>query len=108
VDTDGTAHYTDAKQLSMRLRDAYRVDGPYPNPVQSRATIDVAVRNDQRVRVTAFDLLGRRVKTVFRDKISSQTTRTVPVPTDDLGSGVYFLRIEGDQFATTRKMTVIE
>jgi hypothetical protein len=41
----------------IRLKEAYKVT-TYPNPVRTRATIELAVREKQNVTVAAYDVLG--------------------------------------------------
>lgn len=84
------------------------VGPPYPNPARDRATIEVAVKRPQSIQVRMYDVLGREVATLFRDEVPANTSKKIQVPGDRLTSGVYFLRVRGDTFSTTRKMTIVE
>ena len=79
-----------------------------PNPVRQRATLNVTGRDRQTVRIQLYDVLGRRVGTLMDEELPAQETRTLPVDAQRLASGVYFLRIVGDEFATTERMTVVK
>ncbi|WP_022836661.1 T9SS type A sorting domain-containing protein [Salisaeta longa] len=107
VDHDGSVSYSKEVMLSNRLRAPVAVRGPYPNPSRVQPTLEVTVRSTQRIAVHVYDLLGRRVKTVFNDVLSGQQTRKLSVDVGDLASGTYFLRVRGTSFARTERLTVI-
>jgi len=76
--------------------------------VRQRATLNVTVRDQQSVRIQLYDILGRRVSTIMDAEIPAQETRDIQVDARRLASGLYFLRIEGDDFSTTERMTVVK
>ena len=108
VDVDGTTAFSKTLRAKIRLDEAVSVQAPYPNPVRQRATLSVTVRDRQAVRIQLYDVLGRRVGTLMDEELPAQETRTLPVDAQRLASGVYFLRIVGDEFATTERMTVVK
>jgi hypothetical protein len=107
VDTDGTAHTTATKRVAVRLSSPYKIDAPYPNPARNRVTLPVTVREKQDVTVRVYDILGRSVHVVRSGALDGQETRAVTIPTRDLASGAYFVRVKGDDFAVTRRFTVV-
>ena len=107
VDADGTATTTDATELEVRLDNAYAVDTPYPNPARSQATLPVTVRETQNVQIHIYDMLGRRVETVHDGEVRAQSTREIRINTGRLASGTYFVRIRGNDFVATERLTVI-
>jgi hypothetical protein len=98
---------TDPVEVQMRLDGAYAVGGPYPNPSSQTATLPVTVRKTQEVTVSLYDLMGRRIRVPHRREIQGQKTKRIPLSVDGLASGVYFVRVRGDEFATTRRLTVV-
>jgi len=108
VDVDGSASYSRILETEVRLDRAVAVQAPYPNPVRQRATLTVTVRNRQGVRIQLYDVLGRRVATILDAEVPAQETRDVQIDARRLASGLYFLRIEGDDFTTTERMTVVK
>lgn len=108
VDADGSASYSRILETEVRLDRAVEVQAPYPNPVRQEATLHVTVRNPQGVRIQLYDVLGRRVATILDAEIPAQETKDVPIDARRLASGLYFLRIEGEGFTTTERMTVVK
>lgn len=52
--------------MSIPLGTAYRAGAIYPNPTRGQATLELTVHEAQHVTVTAYDVLGRRVVTLYR------------------------------------------
>lgn len=107
VDTNGDETVTEVVETEVRLDEGYEVGAPYPNPVRRQATLEITVREAQPVRIELYDVLGRRVRTVHDEELSAQQTRRVQIGAGDLSSGVYFLRIQGDNFSETQRVTVV-
>jgi hypothetical protein len=81
----------------------------FPNPMQSHATVDLAVTSPQDVSVEVFDLLGRRVGVLYRGLVQPGRSYswTVDVNRLSLSSGNYFVRLKGENFADTERLTVV-
>ena len=107
VDTDGTQSLSETITVQATLQEAFRLSGAAPNPVRQTATLDLAVKKAQAVRVDLYNLLGQRVETLFDGTARPGAPTTLTVDGDRLSSGVYFVRVEGEQFQATRKVTVV-
>ncbi|MEL6615243.1 MAG: T9SS type A sorting domain-containing protein, partial [Bacteroidota bacterium] len=75
-----------------------------PNPTRGRAAVRLSVGTPQRVRATVHDALGREVALAFDAEVTAAAE--IAVETRGLASGVYAVRIEGETFAETRRLTV--
>ena len=106
VDLDGTATRSDTVAVQVRLAEAVEM-AVAPNPVHTRATVSLRVRAEQEVRVALYDVLGRRVRTVHDGSMTAGRAHTLRVNAGQLSSGMYFLRADGEQFQTTRRVTVV-
>jgi hypothetical protein len=81
----------------------FELRGNYPNPFNGATGISFYVPSSGFVKVTVFDLLGRKVAEVFEGEVSAgeKTVTWNPGGTgsDDLNSGIYFYRIKfGERF----------
>lgn len=81
----------------------------YPTPMHSQATVDLAVTSPQDVSVEVFDLLGRRVGVLYRGHVQPGRSYAWTVDVNRLGlsSGNYFVRLTGENFAATERLTVV-
>lgn len=97
-----------AVTAEIRLAEAFEVE-TYPNPVRNQSTIELAVREKQDVTVAVYDVLGRRVTTVHDGTLPAQEARRFGVNASEAGlsSGTYFVRVRGEAFAETRRLTVV-
>jgi hypothetical protein len=108
VDRDGSASYSDEVKVKVKLDEEYDIGKPYPNPFRSRSTLDVTVRESQKVQVVLYDVLGRRVKVVHDGRLPAQETTSIRLRSSQLSSGVYFLRVKGDAFSEVRRVVHVE
>jgi hypothetical protein len=103
-DTDGATELSDVVTVEVRLDGIYELRVG-PNPMRQQGTVSLVLREGQRVAVTLYDLLGRRVATLHSGRLKRGTT-TLPLSTDGLSSGQYFLRVQGQAFSTTKTILV--
>jgi hypothetical protein len=106
VDTDGAFAYSEATALDVTIAETYRLVAPSPNPTAGGATLRLAVEQTQAVTVTVYDLLGRAVATPFADTLPAQTERAIRVG-EGLPAGSYFIRVSGERFSATERVTVV-
>ena len=107
VDLDGSAHVHDPVAVELRMQEALRLSGPAPNPVRGAATVSFAVKEKTEARLTLYNTLGQRVRTLYRGTPGAGEARTVRLAAGDLASGVYFLRLRADGQTRTRRVTVV-
>jgi hypothetical protein len=108
VDQDGSRSTTKTLNVRLRLDSAYELSDVYPNPVQHAGSVDLTVKQAQHVSVRVYDLLGRSQRVLFDQKIAPDRTKTLRLNADHLPSGSYFLRVEGEHFQATRRLTVVK
>ena len=88
------------------LTEAYRVSAAFPNPASDRATLRVEVREAQDVTVEVFDVMGRRVALLHDGPMAAGQQNTVTFATGALAPGAYVVRVRGEAFQTTRRVTL--
>jgi len=90
--------------------DQVRLYQNYPNPVQRSTTIKYDLPKQTSVRLSVYDVLGRRVTTLVRgEKTPGQYTVTwSPGQAGaSLSSGVYFVRLKAGDTVRSRRITVV-
>ncbi|MEM8485161.1 MAG: T9SS type A sorting domain-containing protein [Bacteroidota bacterium] len=80
----------------------------YPNPAASRARLNVAVNRAQEVRVTLFDMLGRRVEEAFSGYLAADEKHVIELNASRLSAGMYMVRIQGDSFTESRSLVLVK
>ncbi|HBC46156.1 MAG TPA: hypothetical protein DCZ43_03850 [candidate division Zixibacteria bacterium] len=73
----------------------------YPNPFRGTTAINFAVPNAGQYKLTVYDILGRKVKTLLDGYCSAGSGQIIWDGRDDAGgdisSGTYFARLQGDK-----------
>lgn len=78
----------------------------YPNPFNPATQIRYCLRSKGHVRLSVFTVLGRRVCTLI-DEMQEAGYRTVEWKAAGCASGVYFYRLETNDFLETKKMILM-
>ena len=78
-----------------------------PNPAAASAALALRVGAPQRVTATVYDALGRAVQTAFTGDVAPSTGVTITVDTAALAPSTYLVRVEGETFAQSRRLTVV-
>jgi hypothetical protein len=107
VDTDGSATLSDTTAVEVSLGAASEVEVA-PNPVQTEATVTLRVRSEQNVSAGLYDMLGRKVRTLHEGRMAPRQAHRLSLDANGLTSGAYLLRVQGERFETTRRVTIVQ
>ena len=80
----------------------------FPNPFTARTRLTLTVPRRQHVRAAVYDVLGRRVATLFDGVVTAEGVQTIAVEAGNMPGGVYFVRVEGETFAETRRLVRVQ
>ena len=86
---------------------SFALEQNYPNPFNPVTQISYQLRSAQNVRISVFDITGRKVADLVR-QFESAGSHSVSFRADNLSSGVYFYRIVAGDFSSVRKMIVLK
>jgi hypothetical protein len=75
----------------------------YPNPFNPTTNIKFSLPKESKVKLTIYDAIGKQI-TVLVDGQMSAGSHVVQWNATNFASGVYFYRIEADNFRMTNKM----
>lgn len=91
------------------LEDAFTGVQTIANPIRrgATATLQYAVRDREPVQVELYNVLGQRVRTLRDGWSTPGAVTTLRIPTADLASGKYFLRITGRSFTRTENVSIV-
>jgi len=84
----------------------------YPNPFNAATLIQYTLPRVSQVRIQIYNLLGRKIRLLLDEKQEAGFREIRWDGTDDngveVGSGIYFCRIQAGDFSCCRKMTLLK
>lgn len=90
----------------------YELEQNYPNPFNSQTRIQFKLPTRRRVSLRIFNIQGNEIKTLIDDDLPAGIHHVIWDGTDEngiqVGSGLYFYRIEMPDFLKVKKMTFIK
>ncbi|MBI4032080.1 T9SS type A sorting domain-containing protein [Candidatus Berkelbacteria bacterium] len=101
---------TAVAEVSDETPAAFSLGQNYPNPFNAETAILYQIAEEADVRVTVYDMLGRRVATLVAEHQLPGTYRATWDGLDNgqsVASGTYFYRLVAGAFTETRRMTLL-
>jgi len=92
---------------SVQLPDKLIILQYYPNPFNALTTIRYELPQSADITIDIYDLLGRKVETLFNERQQAGYHQTV-WNAEGFSSGVYFYNIKAGYFAETKKMVLLK
>ena len=90
------------------LPTSFELLGNYPNPFNPSTTIGFKLATDSHIRVSVFDVLGRKVAKLT-DQPYSRGTHQITWDASAMGSGQYIYRMEADgKLIGTKAMVLVK
>ena len=106
VGQNGATLTTDPVRVQVEMKKALRLTPPAPNPVRSEAMVDFGTKDAHRVEVALYDVLGRRVRTLFEGRPPPGEMQTERLVARGLPAGTYFVRLTAGGKTQVRRLTV--
>jgi hypothetical protein len=93
-------------QSSVGISDRFLLLSNYPNPFNPNTTIEYYLKNQDRVILRIYNLLGQLIATLVNEEQSEGRHAIVWEPAD-MASGVYICRLEVTGSSLTKKLILI-
>ena len=107
-----TNHTLDAPEPPSVTPSRFAMFAPTPNPFRARAVITFDLPSEERVRIEAFSVDGRRVRTLLDETRPAGRHQMWWDGNDDVGravgQGVYFLRVTAGSSHSVKKLVRAE
>ncbi|MBZ0201564.1 MAG: putative Ig domain-containing protein [Ignavibacteria bacterium] len=85
----------------------YRLLQNYPNPFNPKTDIEFDIPSTSLAKLTIYDACGRETATLVSELLTGGRYR-VSLNAENLSSGIYFYKLESDNFTQTRKMILLK
>ncbi len=100
-------HTVSVEKVENTIPTDFSLGQNYPNPFNPTTTIDFAVTKQSKVNITIYDAVGQAVEVLVNDFIPAGTYK-ISWDATRFSSGVYFYRMEAEQFVKTNKMILLK
>jgi len=90
----------------VSMKGQFLLDDPYPNPSSSLMRTHLAVSKSQTIVIDGYDVGGRRVISLFQGNVDRLSPLNLAADISSLKAGIYFMRITGETFSTTKEFVV--
>jgi hypothetical protein len=79
----------------------------YPNPFNPTTAIQFSLPASVTVKLEVYNMIGQKVATLVNDKLAAGS-HTFTWNAQDTPSGIYFYKLEAENFSQTRKMVLMK
>jgi hypothetical protein len=94
------------------LPESFEMGQNYPNPFNMTTVIEYAVPFKSEVTITVYNVLGQKINTVVNEEKTAGYHKAIWDGTNqegtDVASGLYFYKIEADNFKDTKKLMLLK
>ena len=90
-----------------RIANTYVLNQNYPNPFNPSTTIEYFLPKSSQVDLSIYNVLGQKIATLLNTRQSAGTQR-IEFNASDLSSGVYFYKLQADDFVQVNKMLLMK
>jgi len=97
----------DVDDLNFDTPTQYTLGNNYPNPFNPTTTINFTLPEQAKVKVTIYDAIGNEVEVIAND-VRNAGNHTVKWNASSYASGVYFYKLEANNFVQVRKMVLMK
>ena len=113
VDTNGKVHIYDIIQIALPgAPEMTTLDPPFPNPFNPQTKIMYHLSNAGHVEINVFDLMGRKVKTLFNEYQSAGSYTLYWHGQDNTGnqmaSGAYLIMLKTAEEVKNQKVILLQ
>lgn len=98
---------TGVNQTSTEVPVSYLLEQNYPNPFNPVTNINFSMVKSGNAKLTVFDVTGKEIEVLINENLSAGSY-TADFDASKLTSGVYFYRLEANDFVQTKKMMLVK
>jgi len=97
---------TAINEFSFLTPDFLKLEQIYPNPVSSATQIKFSLYKPNLINLSVLDIRGRKIETILSKKLI-QGAYSIQWNASKLPSGTYFIQLDNNDFAVTKRCQVI-
>jgi tetratricopeptide (TPR) repeat protein len=99
---------SEANKTQTLIPNSYSLSQNYPNPFNPITKINFDLSHEGKVKLIVYDLLGREIQKLVNNEFRAAGRHLMEFNGNNLSSGVYFYRLEVNDFVQTRRMILVK
>ena len=103
----GDTTLTDISQINNIIPESFYLSQNYPNPFNPVTKIKFSIPRNSFVKLSVFDNLGRELEVIVKEQLQPGTYE-LEWNGEKRTSGIYYFKIETEEFTATRKMILLK
>jgi hypothetical protein len=107
IDFDGTFSYSDEVEIEVTGPKDFALYQNYPNPFNPSTTIKFALPVKTNLSLNVYNTLGEKVAEIFKGEME-EGYHEIMFNASGLSSGIYFYKIESENYSATKKMLLMK
>jgi hypothetical protein len=107
VDHDGSYEYSKSIEVVLGTPTAYKLDQNYPNPFNPSTLISFTLPEAGITNLVIFNSLGQEIATLVNGQLEAGSHK-YNFNAKNLTSGIYFYKLESENFVQVRKMMLLK
>ena len=107
VEESGIDQITSIKKIDKTVPNNYELNQNYPNPFNPSTFITYSLPNNNRVNLTIYDSLGKKIKTLVNSEQNAGKYE-ISFNAENLSSGTYFYQLKTNDYTETKKMIFLK
>lgn len=107
IDYNGTFEYSTKESVEVFFPFKYQLKQNYPNPFNPHTTIEYTIPIQSFTRIIIYDVLGNKIKTLNEGIVEAGSYKIV-LDSEGMASGVYFLKMESENYSSFKKMILLK
>jgi len=107
TDRDGKFEYSQTIEATVILPVQFGLSQNYPNPFNPTTVINYSIASQSHVLLKVYDVLGRVVVALV-DEIKQPGQYSVIFNASALSNGVYFYKLDADQYSGVKRLTLLK
>ncbi|MEA3500441.1 MAG: CARDB domain-containing protein [Candidatus Marinimicrobia bacterium] len=100
-------NFTSVKNEYNLIPDDFSLSQNYPNPFNPVTNFQYSIPKDTWVKISVFNVIGQKVA-VLVDSYKNVGNYQMSFNANDLSSGIYYLRMQTNEFHSIRKMVYLK
>ena len=112
IEAVATGIFDHGNYIRAEIPNEFELGQNYPNPFNPETTIKYAVPQNGHIQIEVYNILGKKVRTLFEGQQAAGTYQVRWDARDDYGvtlsSGVYLITLRSGNFVTAKRVTLLK